>query len=200
MAAARLLYWLELMYFITKYAIFIWIAALMAIQVVTLFLLGRNLICPCGYVSFWEGGLHLSTDSQHLTDWFTFSHIIHGFLFYGVTAICFPRLSVGQRLCLAVGAEVAWEILENTSWIINAYRAQEIANTYAGDSIINSVSDTLAMIGGFVLARYSPVWLIVGLIIMFEVSVGLSIRDNFTLNVLNFIHPIESITDWQNGG
>ncbi len=188
------------MYILTKhkYAPLIWIALLIVIQVVTLFLLGRNPICPCGYVSLWEGALHLATDSQHLTDWFTFSHIIHGFLFYAATMVLFPRLSASQRLCIAIGGEVAWELLENTPWVIGAYRAQEIAQTYSGDSIINSVSDTFAMIVGFVIARFSPLWVIIGLAVILELLVGISIRDNLTLNIVNFIYPIEYIIEWQN--
>ena len=141
-----------------------------------------------------------SGNSQHLTDWYSFSHIIHGFIFYLALWYFFPRMSLGYRFLLALGIEAGWEILENTPWLIEHYRQQALAQGYVGDSIINSLSDTLAAALGFLLAWRLPVLLIVVLGIAMELFVGFSIRDNLTLNVLGFFHQFEFITTWQKGG
>jgi Protein of unknown function (DUF2585) len=176
------------------------VVALLAIQATALHLFGQPTICACGYVKLWEGVVLSSGNSQHLTDWYTFSHIIHGFIFYLLLWLAFPRMNIWQRLALAIGIEVAWEIVENTPWLIDHYRQQALAQGYTGDSIINSVSDSLAMIFGFVLASRLPVWATVSLAVFLEAWVGYSIRDNLTLNILNFIHPFDFITRWQSGG
>lgn len=172
---------------------------LLLLQFTALLILGQPLICECGYVKIWEGMVASSGNSQHISDWYTFSHIIHGFLFYLFLWLFFPRLPIRYRLPLAVGIEVAWEIIENTPWVINAYREQALAQGYIGDSILNSLVDTLAMVGGFLLARRWPVWLIVAIGLGMEMFVGMSIRDNLTLNILNFIYPLEFIDTWQRG-
>jgi hypothetical protein len=140
-----------------------------------------------------------SGNSQHLSDWYTFSHIIHGFIFYFLLSVLFPRLPITKRLLMAMGIEIAWELSENTPWVINKYREQALAQGYTGDSIINSVSDTLAMVFGFILARRLPVWSIILLALLMEVIVGIYIRDNLTLNILNFVHQFEFIRHWQSG-
>lgn len=174
--------------------------SLFFLQGVTLFLFGQPLICDCGYVKVWEGMVLSSGMSQHLTDWYTFSHIIHGFLFYALLWYFFPRMSLGARLLLAMGIEIGWELAENTPWVIEAYRSQALAQGYVGDSIINSLFDTLSMMVGFGLAWRLPVWGAVALGILFEVGVGYAIHDNLTLNILNFIYPFEFIHAWQAGG
>lgn len=173
---------------------------LVLLQTFILFLLGQPFICECGYVKLWESVVLSSGMSQHLFDWYTFSHIIHGFIFYAILHFLFPRVSVWHRLLIAMGLEIGWEIAENTPWVIHAYREQALAQGYTGDSIINSVFDTASMIGGFLLARRLPVLFTVFLAIVFEIFVGYMIRDNLTLNVLNFIYPFEFIHVWQSGG
>lgn len=141
-----------------------------------------------------------SGNSQHLTDWYTFSHIIHGFLFYLLLWLVFPKMPVSKRLLIAMGIEIGWEILENTPMVINHYRQQALAQGYTGDSIINSVVDTLAMMAGFFMARKWPVWSIVAIGLGMELFVGMMIRDNLTLNVLNLIHIFPAVSRWQAGG
>ena len=161
-----------------------------------LFLMARPPICTCGYVELWHGALD-SGNSQHISDWYSLSHVIHGFLFYAGAWALMRRQPLGPRLALAVLIESVWEILENSPIIIDRYRAATIALGYSGDSILNSMSDIGMMALGFMIAARLPVAMTTCLGLALEVIALVAIRDNRTLNVLMLAWPIEAVKSWQ---
>jgi hypothetical protein len=171
----------------------------MVAQALVLHAMGRVWICSCGTVRLWVGDIWSSELSQQLFDWYTASHVVHGILFYGFLRLVLPRAPVLARLAIAVGIEAAWEMAENSPWVIEAYRKQALAAGYTGDSILNSLSDTLAMMTGFALAWLLPWRATVALVLVLEIGTAALVRDNLTLNILNFIHRFPVIETWQSG-
>jgi hypothetical protein len=182
---------------------YLWAAvALVAAAALTLLFMGRVPICACGYVKLWHGVVASSENSQHVSDWYSFSHVIHGFAFYWLFWLLGRRAGwpLGLRLVLAVALESAWEVVENTPLVINRYREATIALDYYGDSVLNSISDILAMVLGFALAARLPVLIVIAATVVMEVVVAWWIRDNLTLNIIQLLYPIEGILKWQQSG
>lgn len=161
--------------------------------------IGREPWCKCGYVKLWHGQVVSSENSQHISDWYTPSHIIHGFLFFGALWLVARRLSFGWRLAIATLVECAWEITENSDAVIERYRSVTISLDYYGDSVLNTVCDVLAMVLGFWMASKLPVWATVALIVLFEGLTMWIIRDGLALNVLMLVWPLDSVAQWQAG-
>jgi hypothetical protein len=170
------------------------------VSAITLLMMGRSGWCECGYIKLWHGEVQSSENSQHIADWYSPSHVVHGIIFYGLLALLLGKTSIGFRAALATLVEVAWEIVENTNAMIERYRETTIALGYYGDSVINSVADVCMMLLGFFLAARLPVIVTIILAVALEVIAALVIRDNLTLNVIMLIYPIDAIKTWQMGG
>ena len=164
---------------------------------VTLFQWGQPLICTCGYVQFWVGSVFSSGNSQHIADWYTLSHVVHGLLIVLLGRILFPTWSSQSLLVIAVVTGVAWEIIEHTDWVLNRFRAATLYQGYFGDSVLNAVFDYLWMLAGFFLARSISTAAIVGLILCLELTAAIVARDCLTLTTLMVIYPLESVEEWQ---
>ena len=162
--------------------------------------MGRNPICTCNAVDLWVGGRDSPRTSQMLADWYSFSHIVHGLIFYAALWLVARRWPVGWRFVVALLVEASWEVIENTPMVIDRYRETTAALGYTGDSVLNSISDILMMGVGFFLARKLPLWASLALLLVFEVIPLLVIRDNLTLNVWMLLWPDKAVAAWQSGG
>ena len=175
-------------------------AALVAIQVAVLHHLGQPFIAASGHILLWVNDPFSPDTSQQLADWYSFSHIIHGFIFFWLLKLAAPRLPLPARLLIAMGIEIAWEFTENSPAVIQHYRQQALAAGYVGDSILNSVSDTVMMSTGFLFASRVRARIVIVLALGLEIFTACMIRDNLTLNVIGLIAPpIPAIHDWQAG-
>lgn len=177
--------------------------AMAALVAALLLAMGRVPICTCGHVSLWTGQVNGPENSQQLSDWYSFSHVIHGLLFYFFAHLLWRkwRLFGGRpalwALPIAIGFEGFWELLENSPLIIDRYRSVTVNYGYSGDSVLNSVSDLACMTLGFLLASRLPAWASVALALVFELTTLWVIHDNLTLNVVMLLWPIQAIRDWQ---
>ena len=161
---------------------------------------GRSLLGPDGRFGWWDGDVWSSENSQRVADAYSFSHIIHGMLFYGFLWLAARRLPVKYRFLIALLIEAGWELLENSPFVISRYREATIALGYAGDSVLNSVCDVGMMALGFMAARFTRVWAIVATVIALELGCLWWVRDNLTLNVLMLVCPVQSVKAWQSEG
>ena len=171
--------------------------AIVGLAAAILFAMARPPICTCGTIALW--GPVGPTQSQMLADWYSMSHIVHGFLFYGILHLLFRGMTFERRFTIALVIEAAWEIVENTPMVIDRYREATIALGYSGDSILNSASDIAMMAVGFLAARKLPVWASVAAVLVLEVVPLIVIRDNLTLNVWMLLAPSDAIRTWQAG-
>ena len=180
--------------------------AIAAVTVIVLLAMDRPPICTCGYVKLWHGNINSSGNSQHIADWYTPSHIIHGMIFYALGWLLFARWKIGGAgsvrwgITLAVLIEAAWEVLENTPFIIDRYRSVTVNWGYSGDSVLNSFADIGWMSFGFFLALRLPVKVTAALAVIAEIATAIIVRDNLTLNVVMLLFPLDSIAQWQAAG
>jgi hypothetical protein len=172
---------------------------ILVVHPVVLRLEGRRWWCACGRPFLWAGNVHSSHNSQHLADPYSFSHIEHGILLYGLLAWACPRLSLAWRFVLTLAVEVGWEIAENTNWVIDRYRAATISFDYLGDTVGNSLGDVLCCVIGFYLARWIGFWGSFALVVLLEIGLLFWIHDNLLLNVIMLIHPFAGVKQWQAG-
>lgn len=161
---------------------------------------GRTLLGPDGKFGWWDNNTWGDENSQRVADAYSFSHIIHGILFYAFLWLVARKLPVKYRFLGALIIEAGWELLENSPLVINRYREATIALGYVGDSVLNSVSDVAMAAIGFCVARFYKIWISIVIIIVFEVGCLFWIRDNLTLNVLMLVYPVESVKIWQSEG
>ena len=173
--------------------------AIIGIAAFALLAMGRNPICTCGAVDLWVGDRDSPKTSQMLIDWYSLSHVVHGLLFYAILWLVARRWPVERRFLTALLIEAAWEVIENTPWIIDRYRATTAALGYTGDSVLNSVADIAMMIVGFIAARKLPTWASIALLIILELIPLFVIRDNLTLNVWMLLWPTDWVAAWQAG-
>lgn len=171
------------------------------IGVAALRLMGRVWWCEQRDPRWFVGDTQSAHSSQHLVDWYSLSHLLHGVFFFWVLGWLtrFRPGAVKWTFALAVVIETAWEVLENSPMVIERYR-QTAAVGYSGDSIVNSIGDLLFCIAGFLLARAVGWKVSVGVFIASELVMLFFVRDNLTLNVLMLLWPIDAIRQWQMGG
>jgi hypothetical protein len=173
------------------------IVAAMAMQALILHLMGHPLLCACGRLTLWNGDPGGPQSSQQLTDWYSWTHLLHGFLFYALLRWLFPKSPFPLLLALAAGLEIGWEILENSPPIMTRYRQNALARGYFGDSIVNSLSDTVMALAGMLLAWRLPVRASIVFVLAVELWLALAIRDNLTLNVVELVWPNPALSHWQ---
>jgi hypothetical protein len=176
------------------------IAALLifAAAVAVLFAMGRPPICTCGKIALW--GPVGPMQSQMLADWYSPSHVVHGLLFYAILWLVARRAPVEWRFLFALVVDSAWEIVENTTKVIDRYRTATAALGYTGDSVINSMSDIAMMALGFLAARKLPLWAAIAFLLALEIVPLIVIRDNLALNIWMLMAPNDALRAWQSGG
>ncbi len=180
-------------------ALWLSIAAVVAASAAALHLLGRLWLCSCGTLRLWVGDAWSAETSQQLFDPYSFTHVLHGFLFCWLLAWAAPRVAAGWRLSLAVALEALWEVVENSEFVIRRYREATAALGYEGDTVVNSLGDIPACAAGFALARRLGARRSAALFAVTEVVLLVLIRDSLILNVLMLLYPSEEVRAWQAG-
>lgn len=178
------------------WAVLVGVLCGMALQ---LRLQGRLWVCACGYIRVWAGNINSADNSQHLFDPYSFTHVLHGFMFIGLIHLLWPRLSEARKMVGALSVEALWEVIENSTFIIQRYRAETISIGYTGDTILNSFGDILACALGAVVARKIGIVKTLVLAAVIEVTLLISIRDSLLLNIIMLIYPIDALKSWQAG-
>lgn len=176
------------------------VVALLGCTVLLLRALGRRWWCACGEPFLWSGNIWSSHNSQHLLDPYSFTHVLHGMIFYGVTAWALPRSPLAWRFILALSFEALWEVAENTNLIIERYRAATASLDYLGDTVLNSLGDIASFAAGFALSRAVGWRISLAVFTITEAALIFSIKDSLMLNVIMLVWPLDAIRTWQLGG
>jgi hypothetical protein len=171
--------------------------AVVGAAAVLLRLEGRLWICSCGKLLIWVGQVCSSNNSQHFLDPYSFTHVLHGVLFFWVIAWLLPRLKSSWQLILAIMVEAAWEVLENTNFIIERYRNATAALGYNGDTVVNSLGDILCCILGLMIARRLGFRRSLIAFATLEFVLILWIRDSLLLEILMLVLPLNALRAWQ---
>lgn len=177
-------------------------ACVLAVMVVAMYLESRIWWCKCGEATIWISDVWTSHCSQHLLDPYSFSHFSHGLIFAGLFGFIGARRRwpVPWQLFTSITTAAAWEVAENSPFVINRYRTVTMSLDYLGDSIINAVGDVLCCILGFFVARKLGTWKTIALFAIIEIVMLVTMKDNLTLNVIMLISPIQAIKNWQTAG
>jgi hypothetical protein len=182
-----------------KAAPWLLLGGVLLVSAITLRVQGRFWICPCGFVAFWSGAINGAGNSQHLFDPYTFTHVLHGFLFIGLVQLLWPRAAESSKIVAALSLEALWEIIENSTYIIERYRSDTVSLGYMGDSMVNSFGDLIACLVGALIARKLGVAKTILLTIAIEIALLIAVRDNLTLNIIMLLFPSDAIRAWQLG-
>lgn len=158
---------------------------------------GRLFICACGEVQIWTSDTCSSNNSQHLLDPYSFTHVLHGVMFFWLITLLFRRMARGRQVLLALLLEAVWEVIENSSFIIDRYRTATAALGYQGDTVVNSIGDLLCALVGYLIARKLGVRRSLILFLLVELILILWIHDSLLLQILMLLRPIEAIKLWQ---
>jgi hypothetical protein len=158
---------------------------------------GRNFFCSCGHFAVWIGDWCSSNTSQQLLDPYSLTHILHGFLFFWLMLLLFRRVPGVWQFWLALLLESAWEVFENTSFVINKYRTETAALGYQGDTIVNSLGDLACALIGFLVARKLGFWRSLIVFLLIEIVLSFWIHDSLLLQILMLVRPVEAIKLWQ---
>jgi hypothetical protein len=173
------------------------IGLVLLLMVVSLRAEGRMFLCTCGHFALWTSDTCSSNTSQQLLDPYSFTHVLHGFLFFWLIALLFRRMTSGWQVWLALLLEGAWEIFENTPFVIDKYRTETAALGYTGDTIVNSFGDLLCAFAGFMIARKLGLrWSLI-VFVLVELFLTVWIRDSLLLQILMLVRPVEAIKLWQ---
>jgi hypothetical protein len=183
-----------------KYLPWLVFSGVLGAMTVQLRLQGRLWLCACGHVAAWAGNVNSPENSQQLFDPYSFTHVLHGFMFFGAVHFLWPQLSRVWQMVAALSAEALWEVIENTSFIIERYRSETVSIGYTGDTILNSFGDIAACALGAVVARKLGVAKTVVLAAGIEIALLLTIRDSLLLNIIMLIYPLDALRTWQAGG
>ena len=182
-----------------KAAPWLLLGGVLLVAAITLRVQGRLWICSCGYVAFWCGDINSPENSQQLFDPYTFTHVIHGFLFAALVYLMRPKWDASWKFVGALSLEALWEVIENSAYIIERYRSETVSLGYTGDTIVNSFGDLIACLVGVLIARKLGAVRTLALTVAIEIVLLIAVRDNLTLNIIMLLFPNDAIRTWQIG-